>query len=274
MRRREFDKHSIPKPPLPPPGGLMSSSTLKELEIGAGDGEFAFHRAKTRPDIHFIAIEKSRTLFHRMQRQYQKQKLSNLWIFHTNAVWWITHFVPKNWLDRVYILYPNTYIKARQKNLRWCNRPFMAYLLERIKTGGTLEIRTNQKKYYEETKQKMRSYTNIKESQDLQLIPSQPVSPQGSVLRHPRHIIGLFGLKTLWLGTKFRPIEQGSVLRHPRHIIDLLGLKTLWLGKKFRPIEQGHSLCPPRHGGAFERKYRARGEISWSLVYTKLANPS
>ena len=236
MRRREFDKNSIPKPPLPPPGWLMSSSALKELEIGAGDGEFAFHRAKSRPDIHFIAIEKSRTLFHRMQRQYQKQKLSNLWIFHTNAVWWITHFVPKNWLDRVYILYPNTYIKARQKNLRWCNRPFMAYLLERIKTGGTLEIRTNQKKYYEETKQKMRSYTNIKESQDLQFIPSQPASP-------PTHN------RSSWL--------KSFVARH-----------KIWIDRTW-----SQPASPPTRG-AFERKYRACGETNWSLVYTKLANPS
>ena len=143
----------------------MAPPVPKELEIGAGNGQFAISKAKKNTFSHFIAIEKSRTLFHRMQNQCQKLKLPNLWIFHTNAVWWITYFVPKNSLNRVYILYPNTYIKVRQKNLRWCNRPFMSFLLERIKAGGTLEIRTNQKNYYEETKQKMLLYPHIEQMQ-------------------------------------------------------------------------------------------------------------
>ena len=203
---KKFNEKLIPKPPVPPPLWLMSPLVPKELEIGAGDGEFALHRAKTVPHIHFIAIEKSRTLFHRMQMKCQQQKLSNLWLFHTNAVWWITHFVPTNSLNRIYILYPNTYIKARQKNLRWCNRPFMPYLLTRLKVNGTLEIRTNQKNYYEETKQKMRLYP-VTQTQDLLLTADS---------------------------------------KGPRRAI------------------------PPIRGEtAFERKYRARSQNIWSLVYTK-----
>ena len=73
----------------------VSLLSEKELEIGAGDGEFAFNRALARPDTQFIAIEKSRTLFRLLQKRQKTRPLPNLWIFHTNAVWWISHFVQK-----------------------------------------------------------------------------------------------------------------------------------------------------------------------------------
>ena len=169
LNKREFKKLFVPKPNIEVPLYLREKSSVKELEIGSGDGEFAFYRAKRRPDTYFIAIEKSWILFNRMYKKYQKQPVSNLWIFHTNAVWWVTHFVSENSLDRVYILYPNVYIKSRQSNLRWFNRPFMSYLLSCLKPGGELEIRTNKQTYYEECKLKMKSYDGIRKKQDFHL---------------------------------------------------------------------------------------------------------
>ena len=170
---RDFKAFSIPHPPLAPPSWLMSPSINKELEIGAGDGEFALQKAQEKPDCHFIAIEKSRRLFDRMQNQCHKKNRPNLWIFHTNAIWWVTHFVPQNSLNKIYILYPNPYTKNRQKNLRWFNRPFMPFLLKRLKRGGELEISTNNKNYYEEIKQKTHSYPSIQQTHDLVLRPKE-----------------------------------------------------------------------------------------------------
>ena len=150
--------------------GVFSFSGRKELEIGSGNGEFAIQRARDCPDLQFVAIEKSRGLFSQMQKQYQMNPLPNLWICHTNAVWWITHFVVPNSLDKIYILYPNIYKKSRQANLRWFNRPFMSYLLRCLKPGAELEIRTNEKDYYKECKLKMQSYSFIKKIQDFNLM--------------------------------------------------------------------------------------------------------
>ena len=168
-RMRAFQKRVVPRPNMEvPPALLQNDSVEKELEIGAGNGEFAFQRAKIRPDIYFIAIEKTRRLFNQMLARYQKHPPPNLWIFHTNAVWWITHLVPARSLHKIYILYPNIYVKPRQANLRWFNRPFMAYLLDRLKPGGTLEIRTNEQKYYEECKLKMKNYS-LQKTRDRRL---------------------------------------------------------------------------------------------------------
>lgn len=170
---REFKKQFIPKPNVIIPDSLKKPFRTKtELEIGAGNGEFCFQRAKNCPNTYVIAIEKSRGLFKAMLKRYQDQPLNNLWIFNTNAVWWITHFVAQNSLSKVYILYPNIYIKKQQANLRWFNRPFMSYLLTRLKINGELEIRTNNKAYYSECKIKLTNHKCITKIQDRCLLNS------------------------------------------------------------------------------------------------------
>ena len=59
LNKREFKKLFVPKPNIEVPLYLREKSSVKELEIGSGDGEFAFYRAKIRPDTYFIAIEKA-----------------------------------------------------------------------------------------------------------------------------------------------------------------------------------------------------------------------
>jgi len=164
---RAFNKQFIPKPNVNVPSILQKAHLKKELEIGSGNGEFAIKRAISDPKSHFIAIEKTKTLFHKMWKKYQQNPLPNLWPFHTNAIWWITHFTTENSFNKIYILYPNVYIKSRQSNLRWFNRPFMPYLINRLKTEGQLEIRTNNKTYYEECKLKMRVHNSIKKTKDI-----------------------------------------------------------------------------------------------------------
>ena len=183
---RKFKKQFIPKPSRATPFFSQNNSSSlekvvfsknvfsfpgrKELEIGSGNGEFAIQRARSFSDLHFVAIEKSRVLFSKMQKNYQVNPLPNLWIFHTNAVWWITYYVIPGSLDKIYILYPNVYKKSRQANLRWFNRPFMFYLLKCLKPGAELEIRTNEADYYKECKLKMQNYSFIEKSQDFNLV--------------------------------------------------------------------------------------------------------
>ena len=175
---RFFKAQKVPKPDLclKIPDFLvqkMQQNALNvpiELEIGAGDGEFSVKQASQNPHIQFIAIEKSRNLYHAFLKQYNNQQLDNLWFFHTNAVWFITHFVPAKSLNKISIFYPNTYPKLKQANLRWINRSFMPYLLSCLVFGGQLEMRTNSEAYYLEFKSGMqRKFSFMNKTKDLLL---------------------------------------------------------------------------------------------------------
>ena len=177
---RSFRPERVPKPAL---NGILSfqkafsrafsESAPIELEMGAGSGEFSIERAKRSPGCQFIAIEKSRRLYQSFLKCCSKETPpDNLWFFHTNAVWFIVHFVPEWSLQRLFILYPNIYPKLRQVHLRWINRPFMPYLLSRLARGGCLELRTNHQEYYEEFKSGMREkFSFMEKSRDEILSP-------------------------------------------------------------------------------------------------------
>ena len=167
---REFKVQNIPKPILG--NACISFEEFKtgawDLEIGSGDGEFSLSRALMFPKRQIIAIEKTKN---KMKKIKSKAKLpSNLRLFHTNAVWWVSHFLPEESIDCLFILYPNPYPKKKQENMRWVNRPFMRYLLTRLKIKGHLEIRTNEKFYYAELKAKMeKNFPMMKCCQDVEL---------------------------------------------------------------------------------------------------------
>ena len=152
IKQRHFLQYKTPRPnkeiPIP-----IDDRNEWDLEIGSGTGKFSLSRAWQYPDRQVIAIEKTRNKIKKINTI--KKRPSNLWVLHTNAVWWTAHFVPENILSNVFILYPNVYPKNKQANMRWVNRPFMNYLLSRIKVKGYLEFRTNHQEYYQEIKHKM-----------------------------------------------------------------------------------------------------------------------
>jgi tRNA (guanine-N7-)-methyltransferase len=142
---REFHFDRIPKPALAfelqDRAGLYKGV---DLEIGAGQGLHAIQYAKANPDRLLLAVEKTHTRAALLeQRRQNHPELSNLQVFQADAVAFVTHFLGAATLDRVFLLYPNPYAKAKHANLRWHNRPFLRQLLNAMKPGGQLTMATN-----------------------------------------------------------------------------------------------------------------------------------
>ena len=164
---RAFNASLVPRPeltlpPLPP--------TL-DLEIGAGQGLHAVSYCAQNPERTLIAVEKTHTRFHQLQRRHQAHlHLTNLLPVHADAAAFVTHHLPENSLERIFLLYPNPYPKAKQSNLRWHNRPFFQLLLTRLKPGGELTLATNLEWYAEEAQRQLCDHWHL---QSLEYRPYQ-----------------------------------------------------------------------------------------------------
>ena len=191
MQIRKFNPQHTPKPPTPK---IHFDQKNLELEIGCGDGEFSFNRAIQYSNKNIIAIEKTRNKIRRFQNR--KNIPQNLWIVHTNAVWWVNHYAPPDSFSNIFILYPNVYKKKKQSNLRWCNRPFTSFLIERLKTEGCIEFRTNEEFYHQETKKKMLERFPFMECTQDERIP-QNNTPQTTFERKYLEKMNCFILKFL-----------------------------------------------------------------------------
>src|SRR5258708_7312412 len=129
---RAFTEREIPRPRI----DFQLPSGPLDLEIGAGQGLHAVRYCQANPERQLLAVEKTTIKFAGLQRRsHTHPQLTNLHAIHADAVAFVRYFVPDDSLDRVFLLYPNPHPKAKQANLRWHNRPFLALLLRKMKSG-------------------------------------------------------------------------------------------------------------------------------------------
>lgn len=148
---RPFDPTKVPKPSATIPFDICRAFSAIDLEIGSGVGRFAVQRAKDHRDRAIIAIEKTIERFGKFKRRAANHPgLTNLFPVHGEAASVVTHFIPPESIDQIFLLYPNPYPKLKQRNLRWHNRAFTGFLIDRLKPGGTLTLATNIEDYYDE----------------------------------------------------------------------------------------------------------------------------
>lgn len=169
---KTFKKNFIPLPKQGIGIPLNKFTAPFDLEIGCGTGEFAIQWAK-RTKNPVIAIEKTRSRFFKFKKKYREMgEPKNLWPINTNAVWWLAHYGKKNMFEHIFLLYPNPYPKKQQAHLRWVNRPFMPFLLNLLKKGGELQLRTNKSYYYEEFKKRMQFFSFMCLGKDIKILNS------------------------------------------------------------------------------------------------------
>jgi tRNA (guanine-N7-)-methyltransferase len=115
------------------------------LEIGAGKGKHALSFAAQNPDMHLIAIERTRNKFEAFSKLATLQNLSNLAAIHADAIAWTVHAIKPNSLAKICILYPNP--EQHNPNQQWLNMPFFEFLLSRLQVGGEVILVTNIESY-------------------------------------------------------------------------------------------------------------------------------
>lgn len=155
---RPFNKAAIPKPP----GEAIALQTPHLfVEIGAGQGLFAVQFPQMYPDATLIAIERTQTRFAQLHQRITHNPCPNVIPIRANAVHWIAHYLAEQSVDAYFILYPNPYPKASQRNKRFHAMPFMGHLIATLKPGGTLTLATNQAFYHAEAKAMLTQVWNL-----------------------------------------------------------------------------------------------------------------
>lgn len=148
---RAFDASHIPKIAKPENLGEALNHPHLELEIGAGQGLHAVMYCLRHPDRNLIAVERTENRFKQLLRRFEDHgRPGNLFPVRADAVALVSHWLQDQSLDRVFLLYPNPYPKAKQANLRWHNMPFTKLLLQKMKPGAQLIMATNILSYKEE----------------------------------------------------------------------------------------------------------------------------
>jgi len=141
---------AVPDPKAGPidPKALMPEATEVWLEIGFGGGEHMATQAARRPDALVIGCEPFLNGVASALRHVEEQGLTNVRI-HADDARDVLGALPDASLDRVLILFPDPWHKARHNKRRLLQDETAARIARLLKPGGTVRFVTDWLDYAE-----------------------------------------------------------------------------------------------------------------------------
>jgi tRNA (guanine-N7-)-methyltransferase len=143
----------VPDPKAGPidPLALMPGAAEVWLEIGFGGGEHMAAQAARRPDALVIGCEPFVNGVASALRHVEEGGLRNVRL-HPDDGRDVVAALPDASLDRVYILFPDPWHKARHNKRRLLQSAFLAELMRVLKPGGLLRFVTDWQDYADQTR--------------------------------------------------------------------------------------------------------------------------
>lgn len=135
------------------------------LEIGAGMGEHAVHQALTNKDQYFLISEQYHNGVCSILRQIQNLQLDNIIIWPSD-VNEIINEIPNNFLNTIYILFPDPWPKKRHHKRRLIYSANIKSLIDKLKETKILYFASDIIDYKEAAKTSFNQYlTDITEDE-------------------------------------------------------------------------------------------------------------
>jgi tRNA (guanine-N7-)-methyltransferase len=122
------------------------------LEIGFGGGEHLAHQSQLHPDLSLIGAEPFVNGVAKLLAHIEARKLENIRIYDGDGRD-ILFAMPDNALDRVYLLYPDPWPKARHHQRRFVSLFTLQQIHRVMKPSGQFRFATDNDDYVEWTRE-------------------------------------------------------------------------------------------------------------------------
>jgi tRNA (guanine-N7-)-methyltransferase len=129
---------------------LFGRRAPRIMEIGFGNGDHLAALAGAHPECDYLGVEVHRPGVGHLLLAMERHALANVRIVCHDAVEVLEQQIPLRSLDEVIILFPDPWPKKRHHKRRLIQAPFVALLVERLKTGGLLRLATDWEAYAEQ----------------------------------------------------------------------------------------------------------------------------
>ncbi|HJD55336.1 MAG TPA: bifunctional peptide chain release factor N(5)-glutamine methyltransferase PrmC/tRNA (guanosine(46)-N7)-methyltransferase TrmB [Rickettsia endosymbiont of Pyrocoelia pectoralis] len=160
------------------------------LEIGFGMGEHFINQAKMNSEALFIGVEVYLNGVANALKLAQEQNIVNFLLFPNNLDF-ILHDLPDHSLDGIYILFPDPWIKNKQKKKRILNKERLKILQSKLKKNGSLIFASDIENYFNEVIELIKQNSNFK------------IVNEGNYLKpHDNYIVTKYHQKAVYAGRK------------------------------------------------------------------------
>ncbi len=116
------------------------------IEIGFGSGRHLIHQAKQNPNIQFIGLEIHTPSIEQMLKQVRIDNITNILAVDYDARLFM-EFIKSNRVGRIFVHFPVPWDKKPHRRIY--SQDFIDEALRVLKVGGSLELRTDSRKYFD-----------------------------------------------------------------------------------------------------------------------------
>lgn len=119
-----------------------------ELDLGAGDGVYVEARARREPERDFIAVERLLGRATKIAKKARRGDLTNLRVLRLESGYFLGNLCPPGTVDVVTLRYPDPWPKRRHHGNRILTREFAVAAIRACRTGGRLQLTTDDREYF------------------------------------------------------------------------------------------------------------------------------
>ncbi|AXX92098.1 tRNA (guanosine(46)-N7)-methyltransferase TrmB [Malaciobacter molluscorum LMG 25693] len=117
-----------------------------QIEIGFGSGRHLLYQAKNNPDVQFIGLEIHTPSIEQLLKQLKIQNITNVLVVNYDARLFM-EFINSNKVGKIFVHFPVPWDKKPHRRIY--SNEFIDEALRVLKIDGTLELRTDSRKYFD-----------------------------------------------------------------------------------------------------------------------------
>ncbi len=141
-----------------------SAETEVELDMGCGKGGFTLQLAEKFPQRLILASDIMLGRLRRLERKAVRKELSNIEVLRTASMELVDWQLPPDSIDRLHLLCPDPWPKARHRNKRLINAEFLARVWNILKPHGVVHFSSDEPNYFQQTKELFSNLTWFEEA--------------------------------------------------------------------------------------------------------------
>ncbi|MDB4502026.1 tRNA (guanosine(46)-N7)-methyltransferase TrmB [Akkermansiaceae bacterium] len=143
------------------PRDYFSTDAPLEIDLGCGDGKFTFEMAEHHPDRNFLAVERLLGRVRKVCRGAETRRLDNVRVLRLESLYTLEWLLPESCVDRLHLLCPDPWPKAKHHRRRLFQKPFLDALVRVLKPGGELLFKTDHDEYFEWSEEHLTEYSGL-----------------------------------------------------------------------------------------------------------------
>lgn len=151
------------------------------VEIGLGKDPHLIVQAQRAPEARFLGFEYSRKKSEKFLYKALNLGVTNLRVVRADATRVLGPLIPDASVDRAYILFPDPWPKKRHTKKRVVQAPFIRLLVEKLRPGAILELRTDSRPYAEQMREVLEAEPGLENLSGGTSWLDDPIDPESHI---------------------------------------------------------------------------------------------